>query len=68
MAQLASSFNHSAERIEALVGARKSLLANASHELRSPLARIRMAVELLQDQADPASAKNSSAISRSWTS
>jgi len=54
VAQLASSFNHSAERIEALVAAQKSLLANASHELRSPLARIRMAVELLQDQANPA--------------
>ena len=54
VARLATSFNHSAGRIEALVAAQKSLLANASHELRSPLARIRMAVELLQDQADPA--------------
>ena len=53
VARLATSFNHSAERIEALVAAQKSLLANASHELRSPLARIRMAVELLHDQADP---------------
>jgi len=54
VAQLAASFNDSAARIEALVGAQKSLLANASHELRSPLARIRMAVELLQDAASPA--------------
>ena len=54
VAQLAASFNDSAARIEALVGAQKSLLANASHELRSPLARIRMAVELLQDSANPA--------------
>jgi signal transduction histidine kinase len=54
VAQLAASFNDSAARIEALVGAQKSLLANASHELRSPLARIRMAVELLQDSASPA--------------
>lgn len=53
VAQLAASFNDSAARIEALVGAQKSLLANASHELRSPLARIRMAVELLQDSASP---------------
>jgi signal transduction histidine kinase len=36
------------------VSAQKSLLANASHELRSPLARIRMAVELMQEQANPA--------------
>jgi signal transduction histidine kinase len=51
VALLATSFNRAAERIEALVGAQKSLLANASHELRSPLARVRMAVELLQDRA-----------------
>ena len=40
-AQLARRFNQAAERVEALVGTHKSLLANASHELRSPLARIR---------------------------
>jgi signal transduction histidine kinase len=51
VAQLAISFNESAGRVEALMGAQKTLLANASHELRSPLARIRMAVELLQDAA-----------------
>ncbi len=54
VARLASSFNASAGRIEALMLAQKSLLANASHELRSPLARIRMAVELIGDQANPA--------------
>jgi signal transduction histidine kinase len=54
VATLAASFNRSAERIEALVGAHKSLLANASHELRSPLARIRMAVEMLGAGAKPA--------------
>jgi signal transduction histidine kinase len=53
VAALASSFNRSAERIERLVGAHKSLLANASHELRSPLARIRMAVEMLKPDARP---------------
>jgi signal transduction histidine kinase len=50
VAALAASFNRSAERIEALVRSQKSLLANASHELRSPLARLRMAVELLADR------------------
>jgi signal transduction histidine kinase len=54
VARLAASFNHSAARIESLVGAQKSLLANASHELRSPLARIRMAAELIAEQATPA--------------
>lgn len=53
VAALASSFNASAERIEHLVDAHKKLLANASHELRSPLARIRMAVGMLKDDAKP---------------
>lgn len=53
VARLATSFNRSAARIEALVDAQKALLANASHELRSPLARIRMAVELMGTQAQP---------------
>jgi len=53
VAQLATSFNRAAGRIEALVGAHKALLANASHELRTPLARIRMAVELMKQSADP---------------
>ncbi len=50
VAQLAASFNASAARIEQLVASQKSLLANASHELRSPLARIRMALETQQNQ------------------
>ena len=51
---LAARFNHAAEQVQALVAARdallasqKSLLANASHELRSPLTRIRMGLELM---------------------
>lgn len=51
--RLATSFNRSAARIEALVDAQKALLANASHELRSPLARIRMAIELMGTEAQP---------------
>jgi len=51
VARLAASFNQSAARIEALVLSQKALLANASHELRSPLARLRMAFELIDDGA-----------------
>lgn len=54
VAYLAGRFNLAAERIETLMQSHKKLLANASHELRSPLARIRMGVELLGEQASPA--------------
>lgn len=54
VAYLAQRFNHAATQIEQLVVAHKSLLANASHELRSPLARIRMGLELLGQDAAPA--------------
>jgi len=47
IAALAASFNAAADRIQALVGAQRTLLASASHELRSPLARIRVALELM---------------------
>ena len=47
VAELAKRFNHTAGRIEQLVGAQRTMLANVSHELRSPLARMRMATELL---------------------
>lgn len=45
--RLAATFNHAAERIQTLMNANRTLLANASHELRSPLARLRMSVEKL---------------------
>jgi len=53
VATLAASFNQAADRIEALMAARKTLLANASHELRSPLARLTMATQMLPDDIDP---------------
>ena len=61
VADLSRRFNAAAERVQslmasqaALLQSQKSLLANASHELRSPLARIRMAVELWGTQGSPA--------------
>ncbi|MDM0111495.1 ATP-binding protein [Variovorax sp. J22R133] len=47
VADLSKRFNLAAGRVETLVRSHKSLLANASHELRSPLTRIRMALELM---------------------
>ena len=49
VAYLAQRFNHAAAQVEQLVTSHKSLLANASHELRSPLTRIRMGLELMGD-------------------
>lgn len=49
VAELARSFNRAAARIQRLVNAHKETLASASHELRSPLTRIRMAIELMGD-------------------
>jgi signal transduction histidine kinase len=44
---LTRSFNDMAGRVERLVRDQKELLVNVSHELRSPLARIRVALALL---------------------
>jgi signal transduction histidine kinase len=54
VAFLAERFNAAAERVQSLLQAHKTLLANASHELRSPLARIRMGLALLEDGVSPA--------------
>ncbi len=51
VAAVAETFNQAADRIERLVAAHRSLLANASHELRSPLARLRMAIDLYEQSA-----------------
>jgi signal transduction histidine kinase len=53
VAAVAASFNDAAGRIEALLKSHQSLLANASHELRSPLARLKMALAMADD-ASPA--------------
>jgi two-component system OmpR family sensor kinase len=56
VADLSRQFNAAAARVETLVKSHKSLLANASHELRSPLTRIRMGLELMGgQQPSPAS-------------
>jgi signal transduction histidine kinase len=62
VAAVAASFNQAAERIEALVNSHKSLLANASHELRSPLARMKMALSLMEDEATGATQRERLAV------
>ena len=48
-----ASFNAAADRVEELLAAHRTLLAHASHELRSPLTRLRLAVEMLAPAAGP---------------
>jgi len=53
IAAVAASFNDAADRVEALLAAHRALLTHASHELRSPLTRLRIAVEIYANQPDP---------------
>jgi signal transduction histidine kinase len=53
VAVVARAFNAAAARVEDVLASQKALLANASHELRSPLARLRIAIELWLDRQDP---------------
>jgi len=52
---LARDFDAMAEQIQALVTSKEILLRDVSHELRSPLARIRVALALAQRKANEAS-------------
>lgn len=63
VAFLAERFNAAADRVQSLLQAHKRLLANASHELRSPLARIRMGLALMGD--GPAHREQRQEIARS---
>ena len=47
--ELARDFNSMAEQLQARIQAQKSLLGDVSHELRSPLARLRVALALAQE-------------------
>lgn len=61
---LMHDFNHMAERLESLVGAQKLLLRDVSHELRSPLARLSVALELTREDAGTAMTANLDRIER----
>jgi len=56
LAQLAHDFDAMAERIEALVAHDRRVLQDLSHELRSPLARLHLILDLAQNSTDPARA------------
>ena len=50
--ELAQDFDHMAEQVQLLVTAQKRLLNDVSHELRSPLARLQVAIEMGRQQPD----------------
>src|ERR1700722_2507046 len=53
MAELVRDFDRMAERLESLVNAQSRLLKDISHELRSPLARLNVALELARQRTGP---------------
>lgn len=50
--QLARDFNHMAEQLQQRIESGKRLLTDVSHELRSPLARLRIGLALAQEQPE----------------
>jgi two-component system, OmpR family, sensor histidine kinase CpxA len=53
VADLGRDFDHMAERISILIESQKRLLGDISHELRSPLARLTVALELVRKNSPP---------------
>jgi two-component system osmolarity sensor histidine kinase EnvZ len=51
---LASSFNQMADDLKRLDDERALLLAGVSHDLRTPLSRIRLGIEMMDDKGDEA--------------
>jgi len=53
VADVAVRFNRMADRVEAMVRGQRELLGAISHELRSPLGRARVALEIARDRLGP---------------
>jgi signal transduction histidine kinase len=62
--EVAVSFNRMADRVEAMVRGQRELLGAISHELRSPLGRARVALEIARDRlpATPSERSTTSAL------
>lgn len=50
VAELAKTFNHMAESLEKTIKSNRELTANVSHEMRSPLARMGISLEILREK------------------
>jgi signal transduction histidine kinase len=53
IADIENEFNHMAQRIETLVGDNKLLSSAVSHDLRTPLARLRFGIEAIRETKNP---------------
>lgn len=53
--QLVKDFDYMAERLEVLIGAQQRLISDVSHELRSPLTRLKLALDLARSDSHTAS-------------
>ncbi|MCG8417436.1 MAG: ATP-binding protein [Proteobacteria bacterium] len=54
LGELATAFNDMAARTEALISTQQELMRAVSHEFRTPIARIRFALEMLGHEENPA--------------
>jgi two-component system osmolarity sensor histidine kinase EnvZ len=54
LAELARRFNHMARAVRELLDNRTTLLAGISHDLRTPMTRLQLNLEMLRDAAGPA--------------
>jgi two-component system sensor histidine kinase CpxA len=56
LGELTRDFNQMATRLEATLSAQQRMFADVSHELRSPLSRLTLALELAKQRSGPAAA------------
>ena len=61
--QLAQTFNHMQRRLARLDSSRKEFIANASHELRTPIFSLGGFVELLEEEEDASPAERQAFVS-----
>lgn len=54
IAELSDEFDSMAEQLETLIKSKERMLQDISHELRSPLARMTIAIELARNKTSPA--------------